>query len=200
MDIRPLAVPGAWVCTPRVFGDDRGSFLEWFRGDELQQATGRRIDVLQANHSISHRGVVRGLHFADVPPGQAKYVYCPVGAALDVIVDLRVGSPTFGTVDSVVLDETDRRGVLVSEGLGHSFCALEDHTAVTYLLSSTYDPAAERTVSPTDPALALPWPDDIGPLILSEKDTAGPTLEQAREQGLLPSYDACTARYAELAS
>jgi dTDP-4-dehydrorhamnose 3,5-epimerase len=198
VNIDALGVPDAWVCTPPVHGDDRGSFLEWFRSDLLTPAAGRSFDVVQANHSVSARGVVRGLHFADVPPGQAKYVYCPVGAILDVIVDLRVGSPTFGVVDSVVLDDVDRRAVFIAEGLGHAFCSLRDGSSATYLVSTPYNPVAERTVSPTDPALSLPWPQDIGPLILSDKDVAGPTVEEAARQGILPTFEACQARYASL--
>jgi dTDP-4-dehydrorhamnose 3,5-epimerase len=198
LTVEPMAVPGAWVCTPRVHPDDRGLFLEWFRHPRLVEATGRRLDVAQANHSVSRRGVVRGLHFADVPPGQAKLVYCPTGAVLDVVVDLRVGSPTFGAVDSVVLDDVDRRAVFVAEGLGHGFCALRDDTAVSYLVSTTYGAAAERTVSPLDPTLALPWPVPANELVLSDKDASAPTLEAARESGILPTYQACTARYAEL--
>jgi dTDP-4-dehydrorhamnose 3,5-epimerase len=196
--IEPMAVPDAWVCAPRVHGDDRGSFLEWFRGDALAEATGRRFGVMQANHSTSKQGVVRGVHFADVPPGQAKFVYCPVGAILDVVVDLRVGSPTFGAVDSVVLDDVDRRAVFLSEGLGHAFCALRDDTSVTYLVSSVYDPIAERTVSPLDPTLGLAWPTDLGELLMSDKDVAAPGLDDAVRDGILPSYDACRVRYADL--
>jgi dTDP-4-dehydrorhamnose 3,5-epimerase len=198
MKIAPMRVPDAWVCTPRVHGDDRGEFLEWFRGDALAEATGRRFTALQANHSISRRGVVRGVHFADVPPGQAKFVYCPVGAILDVVVDLRVGSPTFGAVDEVILDSQDRRAVFISEGLGHAFCALRNDTSVTYLVSSVYDPVAERTVSPTDPALDLPWSVEHGDLSMSDKDLAAPSFQEALEQGILPSYADCLARYAEL--
>jgi dTDP-4-dehydrorhamnose 3,5-epimerase len=194
--IEPLAVPGAWLCTPRVHGDDRGMFLEWYRGDLLAAATGRRFDIVQANHSRSKRGVVRGIHFADVPPGQAKFVYCPAGSVLDVIVDLRVGSPTFGKVDSVVLDDVDRRAVFIAEGLGHGFCALQDDTALTYLVSSVYQPEIERTVCPVDPDLSLPWPDDITELLLSDKDRDAPTLAAAVAAGELPSYDACVAAYA----
>jgi dTDP-4-dehydrorhamnose 3,5-epimerase len=183
------------VITPRVFADDRGSFLEWFRGDLLHEATGRRFDVMQANHSVSQRGAVRGVHFADVPPGQAKLVYCPAGEVLDVVVDLRVGSPTFGLVDSVVLDDVDRRAVLISEGLGHAFCALRDGSSITYLVSTAYNPAAERTVSPLDPSLGARWPVSADQLLLSAKDAAAPTLAAAEQQGILPSYDACTAWY-----
>jgi dTDP-4-dehydrorhamnose 3,5-epimerase len=198
MKIEALDIPDAWVCTPAVHGDERGAFVEWFRGDLLTAATGRRFEVVQANHSVSRRGVVRGVHFADVPPGQAKFVYCPVGAFLDIIVDLRVGSPSFGAVDSVVLDDVDRRAVFLSEGLGHLLCALREDSSANYLVSTGYDPSAEHTVSPLDPALRLPLPTDIGELVLSDKDSAAPTLAQALERGLLPSYENCQARYAAL--
>jgi dTDP-4-dehydrorhamnose 3,5-epimerase len=198
MKIEQLAVRDAWVCTPIVRGDDRGAFVEWFRGDLLTEATGRRFEIVQANHSVSKRGVVRGVHFADVPPGQAKYVYCPAGAFLDIVVDLRVGSPTFGAVDSVVIDEVDRRAVFLAEGLGHVLCALQDNSSANYLVSSAYNPVAERTISPLDPDLALPLPSDLGDLLLSDKDLAGPTLAQALEQGILPTDEACRARYAAL--
>ena len=197
MDIAPLSIAGAWVCQPRVHGDDRGAFLEWFRGDTLAAATGREFVPIQANHSVSRRGVVRGVHFADVPPGQAKYVYCPVGALLDVVVDLRVGSPTFGAVESIVLDDVERQAVFIGEGLGHAFCALRDGTAAAYLVSAVYNPAAERTITPLDPELGIPWPSDVGSLVLSDKDTAGPTLSAARDAGVLPSYDDCLRHYAE---
>lgn len=199
MKIEPLAVPDAWVCTPQVHPDSRGRFLEWFRGDLLSEATRRRFDVVQANHSISHHGVLRGVHFADVPPGQAKYVYCPSGAALDIIVDLRTGSPTFGAVETVMIDDVEQRGVFVSEGLGHAFLALRDDTSVCYLLSTTYQPSAEHGVSPLDPSLALPWQSHVESPVVSERDAGAPTLREAEQHGLLPSYDACRVRYAEAA-
>ena len=198
MKIEPLAVPDAWVCTPAVHGDDRGFFLEWLRTDKLGDVTGRRFEIQQANHSLSSRGVTRGLHYADTPPGQAKLVYCPQGSALDVVVDLRVGSPTFGAVDSVVLEPGSRKVVFVSEGLGHGFCALEDNTSVNYLVSTVYNPTIERTVHPVDPDLNLPWPTDLGELVLSEKDATAPTFTEAREQGLLPDYQRCQEWYAGL--
>lgn len=196
MNIEPVEVADAWVCTPRQFADDRGVFLEWFRGDLLAEVAGRRIDVVQANHSISRRGTVRGLHFADVPPGQAKAVYCPRGAVLDVVVDVRVGSPTFGKHSAMQLDDTDRRVLFLAEGLAHGFCALTETADVTYLVSAPYDPAVEHAVHPTDPALALPWPDDVGQLVLSPKDAVAPSLAAAEAAGLLPSYDACREWYA----
>ena len=201
MQVAELAVPGAWVFTPRQFPDPRGVFLEWFKASVFEQAVGHRLEVAQANHSASGRGTLRGVHFADVPPGQGKYVYCTRGAVLDVVVDVRVGSPTFGVRDAVRLDDVDRRGVYLSEGLGHAFLALTDDANVTYLCSTPYNPAGEHGVHPLDPALGLAdlpgWPADLAPL-LSDKDAAAPTLEQARTQGLLPSYDACTSFYADL--
>jgi len=161
MKVEPLSIPGAWVCSPTAHADDRGSFAEWYRGDLLAAASGRRFDIVQANHSVSRAGVVRGVHFADVPPGQAKYVYCPVGAFLDIVVDLRVGSPTFGAVDTVHLDGVHRQAVFIPEGLGHVLCSLQDGSSATYLVSTPYDPTAEHAISPVDPALALPLPGRI---------------------------------------
>jgi dTDP-4-dehydrorhamnose 3,5-epimerase len=197
VQVDELKVPGAWSFTPRQFPDPRGVFLEWFKADALEQVLGHRLQVAQANHSVSARGTLRGVHFADVPPSQAKYVYCTRGAVLDVVVDIRVGSPTYGVSDSVLLDDQDRRGIYLSEGLGHAFLALTDDANVTYLCSTPYAPGREHGVSPLDPALDLPWPTDVEPL-LSDKDAAAPTLEQAREQGLLPDWDACQAFYASL--
>jgi dTDP-4-dehydrorhamnose 3,5-epimerase len=196
--IEPTSIDGAWICTPSIHRDDRGQFLEWFRGDLLAAATGRRVDVVQANHSISRGGVVRGVHFADVPPGQAKLVYCPVGSAIDVIVDVRIGSPTFGQVERVLLDPIDRRAVFIAEGLGHAFYALEDDTSVNYLVSSAYNPAAEHAVSPLDPALEAAWPDGVEGLIVSPRDAQAPTLAEASAQGLLPTMQACAEWYAAL--
>lgn len=197
METRELSVSGAWEFTPRQFADDRGVFLEWFKEDVLREVLHHPFTLAQANHSVSRRGTVRGLHFAAVPPSQAKYVYCPYGAVLDVVVDIRVGSPTFGTWDSVVLDTTSRRAVYLSEGLGHAFCALEDNSVVTYLCSTPYAPGREFGVQPTDPALALPWPAEME-LLLSPKDEAAPTLAEAAERGILPSWDDCQAWQDEL--
>jgi dTDP-4-dehydrorhamnose 3,5-epimerase len=195
--VRPLSIAGAWEFTPVQHADDRGVFLEWYKADEVAAAVGHPLDLVQANHSISRRGTVRGVHFADVPPSQAKYVYCPRGAVLDVVVDVRVGSPTFGRSEAVLLDETDRRTVYLAEGLGHAFVALADDTAVTYLCSTGYNPGREHAVNPLDPDLALPWPEGVPPLV-SPKDLAAPTLAAAREAGALPDYAACQAYYAEL--
>ena len=135
---------GAWTLEPKVFHDERGSFHEWFRGAEFREATGYDLALRQANLSVSRWGVVRGVHFADVPPGQAKYVTCVRGAVLDVVVDLRVGSPTFAQWEAVRLDDDTRHAVFVSEGLGHAFMALTDEATVVATLvrpwfENTYD-------------------------------------------------------------
>jgi dTDP-4-dehydrorhamnose 3,5-epimerase len=195
--IRELAVRDAYAVDLVPHGDSRGRFTEWYRADVLGGALGFPLTLAQANHSVSARGALRGVHFALVPPGQAKYVYCPAGRVLDVVVDVRVGSPTFGVHDSVLLDSEQPRAVYLSEGLGHAFVALEDRTSVTYLVSTGYSPDREFGVSPLDPALDLPWPADLE-LELSAKDQAAPTLEEAQSQGLLPTMEQCAARYDEL--
>jgi dTDP-4-dehydrorhamnose 3,5-epimerase len=197
MQVRELAVEGAWEFSSRTFGDERGLFLEWFKAESVSAAIGHPFPLVQANHSVSRAGVVRGIHYAQVPPSQAKYVYCPQGAALDVIVDIRVGSPTFGAWDAVRLDAVDRRAVYISEGLGHAFMALEDDTSVTYLCSTGYNPTGEFGTNPLDPALSLPWPAGIDP-VLSDKDRDAPSLAEAATAGLLPRYDECLAFYAAL--
>jgi dTDP-4-dehydrorhamnose 3,5-epimerase len=196
VQITPTSVEGAFVLTPTVHEDDRGAFLEWFRADRLE-GVGHPLRLAQANASVSRRGVVRGIHYADVPPGQAKYVTCVQGAVLDVVVDLRVGSPGFGTWDAVRLDPVDRRAIYLAEGLGHGFCALEDDSTVVYLCSDVHRPAAEHGVHPLDPQLAIAWPTDTP--VLSEKDAAAPSLAQALDGGLLPDHAACLARYADAA-
>lgn len=197
MELTELGVPGAWEVRPRQVRDARGVFLEQFKAARLEEATGRRLDLAQVNVSVSTRGVLRGLHFADTPPGQAKYVACVSGAVLDVVVDLRVGSDAFGTWAAVRLDDVERRAVFVPEGLGHAFMALSETAVVSYLCSTPYAPGREHGVHPLDPALGLPWPADLPPL-LSDKDAAAPTLAQAREQGLLPRLEDCEATYAGL--
>lgn len=187
MDIVPLSIEGAFVVTPRQFPDARGVFLESFRGDRLAEQLGHRPDIVQTNISVSSRGTVRGVHFADIPPSQAKYVTAVTGSLVDYVVDLRVGSPTFGRVEAVRLDAVDRRAVYLTEGLGHAFCALEDDTTAMYLCSAAYDPEREHGVHPLDPELGLELPEGLTPT-LSPKDEAAPTLAAARDSGLLPTY------------
>jgi dTDP-4-dehydrorhamnose 3,5-epimerase len=193
----PLTIEGTWVVTPPVHSDTRGSFLEMFRGDKLSGVLGYRMDVAQANCSVSRRGVIRGIHFADVPPGQAKYVSCVSGAILDVVVDLRVGSPSYGRWEAVRLDDENRRSVLVSEGLGHAFMVLSEMATAVYLCSTPYAPGREHGVHPLDPALGIAWPRGSEP-VLSDKDDAAPSLAEANAAGLLPAYSDCLAYIASL--
>ncbi|WP_392542812.1 dTDP-4-dehydrorhamnose 3,5-epimerase family protein [Oryzobacter telluris] len=199
MEIRPLSIDGAYVVTPRQFPDDRGVFLESFRGDKLAEHLGHRPDIVQTNTSVSSRGTVRGIHFADVPPGQGKYVTVLSGSLVDYVIDIRVGSPTFGQWESVVLDAVDRRAIWLSEGLGHAFCALEDATTAMYLCTAAYNPTGEHGIHPLDPEVGLELPDGIEPL-LSPKDEAAPGLTQARESGLLPTIEATSAWAADLSA
>lgn len=198
MQIRELSIPDAYEITPKQFGDDRGVFLEWYRFDKLEEATGRSIDLRQANTSVSKRGVVRGIHFADIPIGQAKYVTVTHGAVLDYVVDIRVGSPTFGQWDSVLLDTTDRRAIFLSEGLGHAFVALTDDATVSYLVTDVFNAPREHGINPIDPEIGLVFPPEAGEALLSPKDTDAPGINEAAAAGLLPTWDEARAFYTSL--
>ncbi|OBG60231.1 MULTISPECIES: dTDP-4-dehydrorhamnose 3,5-epimerase [unclassified Mycobacterium] len=190
MKVRELAVPGAWEITPTLRGDSRGMFFEWLTDRSFAEFAGHRLDVRQANCSVSSAGVLRGLHFAELPPSQAKYVTCVRGAVFDVVVDIREGSPTFGQWDSVLLDDQDRRTIYISEGLGHGFLALQDDSTVMYLCSAEYNPQREHTICATDPAIGIDWPLVNGVVpSLSDRDAAAPSLEEIRRAGLLPKWD-----------
>jgi len=152
---------------------------------------------------VSSAGTLRGIHFAQLPPSQAKWVTCLLGAVLDVVVDIRVGSPTFGEWEGVQLDDEKRRALYLAEGLGHAFMALEDNTVVSYLCSTPYAPGREHGVDPLDPALGIDWPatDREGrpvQLVLSDRDRAAPSLAETEQAGLLPSYDEALAYVASL--
>jgi dTDP-4-dehydrorhamnose 3,5-epimerase len=204
VDVRELSVPGAFELTPAQHADDRGVFLEWFREDVFAKLAGHPFHLAQANCSVSAAGTLRGIHFAQLPPSQAKFVTCVSGAAFDVAVDLRVDSPTYGRWDAVLLDDVDRRAIYLSEGLGHAFLALEDHTVVNYLCSAPYAPGREHGIHPLDPGIAIDWPTtarDGSPVthLLSPKDDAAPTLAEVRDQGLLATWDEAQAFVASLA-
>jgi dTDP-4-dehydrorhamnose 3,5-epimerase len=184
----PLGIPGAYHVRNVVHADDRGEFVEWFRVDKMEHATGYRFPVSQANLSRSAKGVVRGIHFADVPPGQAKLVTCLSGAIRDVVVDIRVGSPTFGTWEAIDLDAASRDAVLLPVGVGHAFVAKENNTLVAYLVSDVYTPHAEHGIHPLDADLAIDFGFAPDQLLLSPKDQDAPTLATATDQGLLPTF------------
>ena len=200
--MEPLGIEGAWVYTPQVYRDDRGSFLEAFRGEEFAADLGYRFNVAQVNCSVSRRGVIRGIHYADVPPGQAKYVSCVSGSVVDVVVDLRAGSPGFGKWEAVRLDDESRSAVFLAEGLGHGFIAVSDQATVVYLCSTSYAPGREHGVHPLDTTLGIGWPleEAASEPVLSAKDAAAPSLEEALRAGALPRYADCAAYVAALRS
>ncbi|MFC7330955.1 dTDP-4-dehydrorhamnose 3,5-epimerase family protein [Marinactinospora rubrisoli] len=192
MHARPLAVEGAYEFTPKIHRDDRGLFVSPFQEHAFTDRMGHRLfPVAQTNHSRSRRGVIRGVHFTVTPPGIAKYVYCARGEALDIVVDIRVGSPTYGRWDAVLLDQRDFRAMYFPVGVGHAFIALSDDTVMSYMLSGEYVRENELALSVFDPELGLPIPDGIEP-VLSERDRAAPTLAQAHADGVLPTYSAST--------
>jgi dTDP-4-dehydrorhamnose 3,5-epimerase len=199
VDIRQLAVPSAYEISPILRGDDRGVFLESYRADILAEATGRSFDLRQGNISVSKRGVARGIHTARVdeaPTGQAKYFTVVVGSVVDFVVDIRVGSPTYGTWDAVELDDANRKAVFISEGLGHLFVVTSESATVSYLTNDVYRPEREFGLTPLDAELALAFPVPVDELIFSPQDAAAPTLAAAREAGILPTWEACLATYA----
>jgi dTDP-4-dehydrorhamnose 3,5-epimerase len=189
MKMRSLALVDAFEVVPDQHRDERGVFVEWFRPDLLGDFVGGVPQVGQANLSVSRRGAIRGLHLTRTPPGQAKYLGCLHGAIADVLVDLRVGSPTYGRHETVRLDDTDRHLVYVPEGFGHGFCALSESATVSYLCSTVYDPDRECVLNPLDPELGISWP--VEEPTLSAAAAAGPGLRELVDDGLLPAYADC---------
>ncbi|MFC7589612.1 dTDP-4-dehydrorhamnose 3,5-epimerase [Nonomuraea antimicrobica] len=196
MRITQLAVSGVFLVEPKVFPDSRGQFLEAFSQPAFEEAIGHPLSIAQVNCSVSSRGTIRGLH-ANQLPGQARYMTCPAGAIVDIVVDIRVGSPSYGRHVAVELSAANRHALYLAEGLAHGFSPLTDEATVVYLCSTTYSPDTAITINPLDPGLALPWPGGSEPL-LSDKDRIAPYLSEAEEFGLLPSYAACRARYDQL--
>lgn len=181
-----LSIPGAYLLESPVWRDDRGLFREWFKRADLVGA-GVDFAIDQANLSVSARDVVRGLHYSLAPEGQAKIVTCALGELVDVIADIRVGSPAFGRVETVALAADEGRSVLLPAGVAHGFCVTSEVGALTYLLSSPYNAAAELEIDPFDPSLAVAWP-LAGEAIVSRKDADAPTLDARRAAGELPRF------------
>lgn len=191
MRARELAVAGAFEFRTTGFADKRGMFSTPLDVDAVAEALGRPLfPVRQACVSRSRRGVFRGVHYTATPPGRAKYVWCAHGRCRDIVIDLRVGSPTFGRHEVVELDGDGARALYFPAGIGHAFLALQDDTVMSYLISGTYVPEHELALDPFDPTLGLDVPGGPG-LVLSERDRAAPTLAEARRQGLLPAYADC---------
>ncbi|MCB0792377.1 MAG: dTDP-4-dehydrorhamnose 3,5-epimerase [Flavobacteriales bacterium] len=174
LQIDRFPIHGPMLVRPRIFRDDRGHFLETFNDRAFREATGLEIDFVQDNESISHKGVLRGLHFQLPPHAQDKLVRVARGAVLDVCVDIRPQSPTFGRHLTVELTERERNLLFVPAGFAHGFIALEPDTQFLYKCSAYYDPTAERTLLWSDPELGIDWK-LTGPMV-SDRDRAGATL------------------------
>ncbi|AWL90780.1 dTDP-4-dehydrorhamnose 3,5-epimerase family protein [Streptomyces globisporus] len=185
--MKPIGISGAWTEEKQVFRDERGSFREWFQGEPFRRTVGHSFDLRQANCAISSHGVLRGIHFAGGVPGQAKYFSCLRGSVLGAVVDIRVGSPTFGGWRTVELGEENGRALYVSAGLGFGFLTLSDEAVIVYLCSAAYDPRLEHGLNPLDPEVGIAWPPEITP-ILSERDSSAPGLAEAGRRGWLPSH------------
>lgn len=181
-------LPGVWLSAPRIHPDDRGTFHEWFKASEFEAATGHPFDLQQANLSTSKKGTLRGLHYSEVPPGQAKFVACVSGSILDVAVDIREGSETFGRHFAAELNAENRNGLFLPVGFAHGFLALEDAT-VAYLTTAEYQPGVEHGLDPFDGELDIDWPQLN--YLLSDKDRTAPSLHSIREAGQLPQFDDC---------
>jgi dTDP-4-dehydrorhamnose 3,5-epimerase len=194
MSFTPLKIEGSWVFTPRKFPDERGSFHEVFKLPLLSEVLGFDFEVKQVNQSVSKAGVIRGIHWADVPPGQAKYVFCSKGSIWDVVVDIRVGSPTFGQFDGEVISAENGKCVLIKEGLGHVFLSLENDTVVNYLCSEPFSPTTERGINPLDENLAIGFHAVLShtKFEVSHKDSSAPSLVEAGTLGLLPGANPST--------
>jgi dTDP-4-dehydrorhamnose 3,5-epimerase len=186
VNVSPRAVSGLAVLDSPVWGDDRGFFREWFQLPDLA-AGGIDFVARQANLSRSVRGVVRGLHYSLAPEGQAKVVTCVDGTLEDVIVDVRVGSPTFGAVEVVTLAGDLGRSVYLPAGVAHGFCVTSESATLAYLLSSPYNAPYELEIDPFDAAIGVTWA-LAGEPIVSAKDAAAPSLAERRAAGQLPAY------------
>jgi dTDP-4-dehydrorhamnose 3,5-epimerase len=186
MIIEPLPIEGTWIATSPIFSDDRGYFREWFKSEDVKTATGREFGIEQANISLSSAGTLRGIHYSIASRGQAKWITCVSGSIQDVIVDIRPDSKNFGQWIGVELKGDSGKAVLISEGLGHGFLALEDNTAVAYLVSTPFSPTDEFEINPLDEKIGIKWGMDLSSLKISEKDKIAPTLAERLAEGKLP--------------
>lgn len=183
MQIRELAIKGAWIAHSPTHTDNRGFFREWFKEEEVEIATGRSFTVHQANISTSNKGVLRGIHYSLANKGQGKWITCISGSIWDVVVDIRPSSPTFKEWIGIELNALSGSSLFISEGLGHGFISLEDNSTVAYLLTSKYSPTEEFEIHPLDPELGIIWP--LKNPSLSIKDAVAPTLMQQLSAGRL---------------
>lgn len=172
-------ISGVWIIEPKVFRDARGYFMEAFKQTEFEQNIGK-INFVQDNESCSSKGVLRGLHYQMAPYSQSKLVRVITGRVLDVAVDLRVGSPTFGKYISVELSAENKRQFFIPQGFAHGFHVLSEEAVFTYKVDNPYMPSHERGLRFDDPAIGVDWGiEDMDAVNLSEKDTKAPLLSEA---------------------
>ena len=190
MKITPLGIEGAWLAEFEVWPDARGYFREWFRYDEILKETKIDFSVKQTNFSMSHKGVIRVIHYSLAPEGQSKWVTCVSGEIIDVVVDLRPDSPTFKKIEYIHLTPENGKAVLIKSGLGHAFISQSDNSGMSYLLSSKYTPSYELSLNPFDVELSIKWDnysDKALGFTCSTSDRNAPTLAQSLNKGLLPT-------------
>jgi dTDP-4-dehydrorhamnose 3,5-epimerase len=174
----PQSIPDVWVIEPKVHGDHRGYFVETFRQDKFEQALGYKVDFVQDNESKSSKGVLRGLHFQLAPHAQSKLVRVIEGAVLDVAVDIRKGSPSFGQHVAVELSGDNKKQMFVPRGFAHGFVVLTDTATFVYKVDNYYSPECDRGLAFDDRAIGIDWQLAKQQLLLSDKDTQQPLLSE----------------------
>jgi len=179
MKFTPTQIADVILIEPEVHGDERGYFVETFRQDKLESFLGHTINFVQDNESKSNKGVLRGLHYQLHPASQTKLVRVIQGSVLDVAVDIREGSPTFGQHVTAILSGENKKQLLVPRGFAHGFLVLEDETVFAYKVDNYYSPENDRGMAFDDPALAIDWKFERNDLNLSDKDTKQPLLKDA---------------------
>jgi dTDP-4-dehydrorhamnose 3,5-epimerase len=172
----PQSIPDVWVIEPKVHGDDRGYFVETFRQDKFEDALGYKVNFIQDNESKSSKGVLRGLHFQLAPHAQSKLVRVIEGAVLDVAVDIRKGSPSFGQHVAVELSDDNKKQLFIPRGFAHGFVVLTDTATFTYKVDNYYSPECDRGLAFDDIDLNIDWQLTKQQLLLSDQDTQQPTL------------------------
>lgn len=185
MIARPLAFSDLYLFNPKRFADERGCFSETFRQDWLTEALGQKVCFCQQNQVKSKQGVLRGLHFQQAPYAQAKLLQVIEGEILDVLVDLRRSSKTFGQYLSIPLNAEDQQTLYIPPGLAHGYLVLSHQACVAYQVDQYYQPSAEMGLAYKDPTLAISWPKLTIPYLISAKDQQQPTLEQLDAMGCL---------------
>ena len=186
MKINKLSIDGAFESIPQTHVDSRGYFRESFNIQEINKSISVSFLPIQGNISVSRKSVIRGIHFSNSTAGQAKYVTCTFGSVRDVIIDLRLGSPTFLKIEYIELNPSIGNSIFVPAGVGHGFVAREDNSMVSYLLNSVYEPTTEQAINPFDDQMGIDW--NTKNPILSERDLNAVSLQEAQNLKLLTIF------------